>query len=276
MRLFVLGATGAIGQHLLQIGLERGHQITAFVRSPDKISQRLGLLKVVQGDVFNASQLAQCLAGHDCVLSAFGPATLRATTLRRDFSRALALALRDSKVPRVEIISAAFLFPNIGALGYVLTRTLFRNMVPDMTGMECEIMQSWIDWTVIRPPRLTNGPATRTYRIADDRLPEGGRSVSRADVAEFIIGEAENPDTFATSLESPASPTRRRDSAVQSHSCRGTLGLRYKSGSACARRNAHVFRSQRKRTGFSRQRGRALRAAGLPARRGPSGPRCHG
>jgi uncharacterized protein YbjT (DUF2867 family) len=131
MRLFVLGATGAIGRHLLQIGLERGHQITAFVRSPDKISQRSGLLKVVQGYVFNADQLSQCLAGHDCVLSAFGPATLRATTLRRDFSRTLALALQNSKVSRAEIVSAAFLFPHIGTLGYILTRTLFRNMVPD-------------------------------------------------------------------------------------------------------------------------------------------------
>ena len=193
MRLFVLGATGAIGRQLLQIGSERGHHITAFVRSPNKISERSNLLKVVEGDVFNAGQLAQCVAGHDCVLSAFGPATLRTTTLRRDFSRALALALRDSKVSRVEIVSAAFLFPNIGALGYVLTRTLFRNMVPDMAGMESEIMQSWIDWTIIRPPRLTNGPATRAYRIADDHLPKGGRSVSRADVAEFMIGEAEKP-----------------------------------------------------------------------------------
>src|SRR6476469_7433896 len=105
MRLFVLGATGAIGRHLLRIGLEREHQLTAFVRSPNKISQRSGLLKVVQGDVFNASQLTQCLAGHDCVLSAFGPTTIRATTLRREFGRTLALSLLNSKVPRAEIVS---------------------------------------------------------------------------------------------------------------------------------------------------------------------------
>jgi putative NADH-flavin reductase len=193
MRLFVLGATGAIGQRLLHLGLERGHHITAFVRSPDKISQCSGLLKVIKGDLFNASQLAQYLPGHDCVLSTFGPTTLRSTTLRRDFSRTLALALKNSKVSRAEIVSAAFLFPHIGTLGYILTRTLFRNMVPDMAGMENEIMQSWIDWTVIRPPRLTNGPATRTYRVADDHLPKGGRIISRADVAEFMIGEAETP-----------------------------------------------------------------------------------
>jgi hypothetical protein len=64
----------------LRIGLEHGHHLTAFVRSPIKISQRSDLLKVIEGDVFSASQLTQCLAGHDCVLSAFGPSTLRTTT----------------------------------------------------------------------------------------------------------------------------------------------------------------------------------------------------
>jgi putative NADH-flavin reductase len=193
MRLFILGATGGIGQHLLRLGLEHGHELTTFVRSPNKISQRSPSLKVVPGDVFNAAQLTQCLAGHDCVLSAFGPTTIRSTTLRRDFGRTLAKALRNSKVQRAQIVSAAFLFPETGTLGYILTRTLFRQMVPDMAGMEKEIMQSDSDWTIVRPPRLTNGPATHAYRVADGRLPKGGVVISRADVAEFMIAEAEHP-----------------------------------------------------------------------------------
>jgi putative NADH-flavin reductase len=193
MRLFILGATGGIGQHLLRIGLEHGHELTAFVRSPNKISQHSPSLKVVAGDVFNVAQLTECLAGHDCVLSAFGPTTIRSTTLRRDFGRTLAKCLQNSKVRRAQIVSAAFLFPETGVLGYILTRTLFRQMVPDMSGMEKEIMQADIDWTIVRPPRLTNGPATRAYRVADGRLPKGGAVISRADVAEFMIAEAEHP-----------------------------------------------------------------------------------
>ena len=88
MRLFILGATGAIGQHLLRIGLERGHELTAYARSPQKISQRGERLTVVQGDLFNAAAMARSLAGHDAVLSAFGPPTIWPTTLRRDFGRA--------------------------------------------------------------------------------------------------------------------------------------------------------------------------------------------
>jgi putative NADH-flavin reductase len=193
MHLFVLGATGGIGQHLLQVGLTRSHEVTAFVRSPSKVTQRSTHLKVIEGDAFDTSQLISCLAGHDCVLSALGPSTIRKTTMRRDFGRALSQSLRDSGVPRAEIVSSALLFPNIGMFGSLLRYTLLRQMVPDMAGMESEIMESGIDWTIIRPPRLTNGSATGAYRVADSRLPEGGTIVSRADVAEFMISEAEKP-----------------------------------------------------------------------------------
>jgi putative NADH-flavin reductase len=193
MRLFILGATGAIGQHLLRIGLERGHELTAYVRSPHKISQRSGRLAVVQGDLFSVGAMARPLAGHDAVLSAFGPTTVRTTTLRREFGRTLATALREGGVRRVQLVSAAFLFQRIGMLGALLKPTLFRFMAPDMAAMEREIMNEDLEWTVVRPPRLTNGPPTRSYRVADGELPASGYLISRADVADFMINEAETP-----------------------------------------------------------------------------------
>jgi putative NADH-flavin reductase len=193
MKLFILGATGGIGQHLLHIALERGHQVTAYVRSPQKIGSTHERLQVVQGDVFNPDQLARSMAGHDAVLSSFGPLTVRSSTLRREFGRALAAAMRKSGVHRTEIVSAAFLFRDLSVLGRILKATLFRQMVPDMAGMEAEVCQSDLDWSIVRPPRLTNGPARHSYRIADGNLPNGGFLISRADVAHFMIGEAENP-----------------------------------------------------------------------------------
>ena len=66
-------------------------------------------------------------------------------------------------------------------------------MLPDMAGMEAEVCQSDLDWTMVRPSRLTNGTARHSYRIADGSLPKDGFLISRADVAHFMIGEAENP-----------------------------------------------------------------------------------
>jgi putative NADH-flavin reductase len=197
MRLFILGATGGIGGHLLRLGLERGHDLTAYVRSPQKISEQhngkhIGM-NVVRGDLFDAGAMARALAGHDAVLSAFGPTTIRTTTLRRQFGHALASAMRQSGVRRVQLVSAAFLFQQIGMLGALLRPTLFRYMAPDMAAMEREIMQDELEWTVVRPPRLTNGPLTHNYRVADGKLPASGYVISRADVADFMINEAETP-----------------------------------------------------------------------------------
>ncbi len=193
MHLFILGATGGIGRHLLASALQRGHHVTAYVRSPQKVNLTHQRLTTIQGDLFDPAQLAAALPGHDVILSAFGPTRMRATTMRRDFGHALATAARQAAVPRIQLVSAAFLFPDIGFLGRILKATLFRQMIPDMAAMEDEIRQPDLTWTIIRPPRLTNGPVTDAYRIMDGDLPHGGFYISRADVASFMIHEAENP-----------------------------------------------------------------------------------
>jgi putative NADH-flavin reductase len=136
--------------------------------------------------------MAQSMAGHDAVLSSFGPLTIRSSALRRQFGRTLAAAMRQCGVRRMEIVSAAFLFRDLSLFGSLLKATLFRQMIPDMAGMESEVCQPDLDWTIVRPPRLTNGPAKHSYRIMDGNLPKGGFLISRADVAHFMIGEAEN------------------------------------------------------------------------------------
>jgi putative NADH-flavin reductase len=193
MRLVILGATGGIGQHLVRLALERGHEVTAFVRSPQKVTLNHERLRVVPGDLLNSNQLAEVLKGKDAVLSAFGPAVLRRITTRQDFGRALANAMRRTGVRRVILVSSAFLFPKVSFLGVVLRRTLAKNIVPDMSAMEKEISDNSLSWTIVRPPRLTNGALTRRYRVADGLLPEGGAVISRADVADFMLNEAENP-----------------------------------------------------------------------------------
>jgi putative NADH-flavin reductase len=196
MKLFILGATGGIGQHLLRLALEHGHEVTAYVRSPRKISVTHERLKVVQGDLFNEGQMAHSMAGHDAVLSSFGPLTILYSTSPHKFGRTLTAAMRQSGVHRTEIVSAAFLFRDLGGpsiFGRFLKATVFRQMVPDMAGMEAEVSRSDLDWTIVRPPRLTNGPGRHSYRVADGNLPKSGFLISRADVAHFMIGEAENP-----------------------------------------------------------------------------------
>jgi putative NADH-flavin reductase len=192
MRVLVLGATGGIGKFVLEFATARGHEVTAFVRSPQKIALKSERLRVVPGDLLHADQLAQVLPGHDVVLSAFGPATLRRVTTRGEFGVALAAAMEGSGVRRALVVSSGLLFEEQNAIGKLLRGTLFRNLLPDMTALETAMEQDALEWTIVRPPRLTNGPLTKSYSVADGRLPKG-MTVSRACVADFMIKEAERP-----------------------------------------------------------------------------------
>jgi putative NADH-flavin reductase len=192
MRVLVLGATGGIGKFLLEFATARGHEVTAFVRSPQKIALKSERLRVVSGDLLHADQLAQVLLGQDVVLSAFGPATLRRVITRGEFGTALATAMERSGVRRAVVVSSGLLFEEQNAIGKLLRGTLFRNLLPDMSAMEATLEKDALEWTIVRPPRLTNGPLTKSYSSADGRLPKG-MTVSRACVADFMVKEAERP-----------------------------------------------------------------------------------
>src|SRR5690348_13181469 len=102
-RMFVLGATGRTGKELVEIALARGHRVTAFVRSPARITRRDPRLTVVKGDPRNVDELTRALPGHDAVLSALGPrpreAMTRTTLLEEGASSAVA-AMRRAGVRR--------------------------------------------------------------------------------------------------------------------------------------------------------------------------------
>ena len=192
MRLTVLGATGGIGSLLLQQSLEQGHQVTAFVRSPKKIAIQSPRLHVVGGDLYNAQQMAEAIRGSDVVLSAFGPTVLRRSHLRRDFARVLVHAMRAAGVRRFLHVSSAFCFREGGLLYALMTSTLFRNVTNDHCDADEELTQSDLEWTVLRPPRLTDGPARGNLNVVGGHLARG-LTITRADVANFMLTEAAAP-----------------------------------------------------------------------------------
>src|SRR5450631_624358 len=182
LRLFILGATGRVGQALVDQGLQRGHQISAFVRSPETLGPARAGLTVLRGDPRSSSELSSVLAGHDAVLSALGPLGLGPTTIHRDAARSTVTAMQAARAARLLVVSAAMLFANAGIAAALLRKTLLRNVAEDCAAMENVVLASDIDWTIVRPPRLTNGPLTGRYALAVDRMPRGSVSVSRADV----------------------------------------------------------------------------------------------
>ncbi|MFP2926977.1 NAD(P)-dependent oxidoreductase [Pyxidicoccus sp. 3LG] len=188
LRLLVLGATGKTGTQILDLALARGHQVTAFVRSPQKIARRHPALAIVQGDPLRADQFAQALPRHDAILSALGPSgreAFRPSTLLAECAATTVAAMERASVNRLVMVSAALLFPG-GGLRFAFFRRFIRHHLRDLVAAEAVIRATPFAWTIARPPRLVTSPE-ETYRSERGGLPPGAWSMSFRAVGAFML-----------------------------------------------------------------------------------------
>jgi putative NADH-flavin reductase len=193
MKLFVIGATGRTGQEIIHQGLERGHHVTAFVRSPEAVILRHQQLAVLQGNAADEKQLSEAMHGHDAVLSALGPREVfKPSSLLHDSALATVRAMQHSGVKRLLILSAAAHFPGIPNR---IVSFILRNHMRDSLAMEKVVQDSGLDWTIARPPRLTQEQYT-TYRSREGAVPQKGFSLSREAVGAFMLDAIEQKRHF--------------------------------------------------------------------------------
>jgi putative NADH-flavin reductase len=192
LRLFVLGATGHIGTNVVDLALARGHEVTAFVRSPQKVTRNDPGLTVIQGSLLSTEALARALAGHDVVLSSIGPPpreAFRPSTLMAEAAASTVAAMAAAQVKRLLVVSAAVLFDD-RSLRFRFFRWLLRQHARDLVAMEAVVRATGFDWTIARPPRLVKNPS-ESYRCAIDQAPPGAWSMSFRAVAAFFLDCAE-------------------------------------------------------------------------------------
>jgi putative NADH-flavin reductase len=196
MKLVVLGATGGTGLEIVRQSVAHGHSVTALVRSPQRLKPFRDRITIRQGDLLDSAELEQAIEGHDAVLSGFGPRVPVSRTdadLLQRFAIALSSAMPWAGVGRVVMESVAFLFrDSIVPPAYLLGRLFFPRTVADASAMERIFAESELDWTMVRPPELTDKPYTGKYRVREGHLPRFGFTISRADVADFMIKAVEN------------------------------------------------------------------------------------
>jgi putative NADH-flavin reductase len=192
-RLFVLGPTGRTGNQVVDLALARGHEVTAFARSPHKLTCSHGSLRIVKGDPLDAAQLAEALPGHDVVLSALGPAprdAFRPSSLLSDAARSVVAAMQSAGARRLLIVSAALLFPE-KRLSFRFFRWFLQHHARDLEAMESVVTASGLDFTIARPPRLVSSEDAG-YRSRSGGFPEGGAmAMSFKAVAAFLLDELE-------------------------------------------------------------------------------------
>ncbi|ROT31513.1 NAD(P)-dependent oxidoreductase [Micromonospora sp. HM5-17] len=207
MRLTVVAATGGIGRHVLSQAVAAGHDVTAVVRNPAKLPATDRPVRVVAADLAtpDPAVLADAVAGADAVISGLGPRSGAEAGVTSRGTGAIIAAMRATGVRRILVVSAAPVstVPSPGrphpprrdpGEGFLMRNLLtpavklvLRRQYADLAVMEDMLRDSGLDWTVVRPPRLTDRPLTGVYRTAYGRNLRRGAFVPRADVAHYLL-----------------------------------------------------------------------------------------
>jgi len=195
MHLALFGASGRTGQLLAERALAQGHTLSALVRKPASYPYAKRV-RVIEGDAFTPTAIAETLAGADAVLSALGARSLGKEDVLERAVPLIVQAMEDAGLKRIVVLGSAGALDS--ALDYqpayrrwivenIVYNTLLKWPVASQRAQIQALAASDLDWTMVMPPMLTNGPARGSYRVDGNALPRNGSSISRADVADFML-----------------------------------------------------------------------------------------
>ncbi|MEW9702215.1 NAD(P)-dependent oxidoreductase [Paenibacillus sp. SI8] len=207
MKVVVFGATGGTGRQAVIQALELGHEVTVIVRNPAAVDIRNERLEVVHGDVLELSSFSKWLANKDAVLSALGVAHRKPTTVYSEGTDHIMKAMQAADIRRLVCLSSAGLEIPLDTpmlqqfvIRHVI-QPMYKHAYEDMSRMEAIVRNSGLDWTVIRPPRLTNGPKTETYRTSINGALHQAQGISRADLANYMLRSLLDRSSFQAVVE---------------------------------------------------------------------------
>lgn len=200
MKLVILGATGPTGRHIVTQALETGHDVTILARDRSRTPAPHERLQVVDGDVRNHVALGDALRGQDAVISAIGRGmSFKSENLIAESVPGILLAMQTHSIRRLMFTSALGVgdtYRDAPLLPKIFVRTLLRGIYADKVIGDRLIRRSGLDWTIVQPAQLNDGPITRKYRSGESLPMSGLPAISRADTAHFLLDRLNDPSTI--------------------------------------------------------------------------------
>jgi putative NADH-flavin reductase len=189
MKLLVFGATGGTGRQCVDQALAQGHQVTAFVRQSAALTVQHPDLTIIQGDITDQDAVQRAIPGHDVVISALG--TRGGPAVLPEGTRNILEAMASHGVRRSLWVSSFGAGDSLQQMGWLsqtlIVKGFLRQAIQEKNAQEQVILASGGDWIIARPGGLTDGPLTGTYRVTGPGDKVGRPSISRADVADFML-----------------------------------------------------------------------------------------
>ena len=196
MKIIVFGATGSVGEKIVNQALEKGYSVTAFVRNPEKLtSNSHPNSNIFQGDVLKLADVKEAVKNQDVVLCALGDGKIG--KIRAEGTKQIITALKDSTTNRFicqSTIGAGNSYTNLNFIWkYVMFGFLLKKVLPDHNLQEKYIMESDLDYTIVRPSALTDGEISTNYQENfDETVKKLSLKISRPDVANFMIQQIDS------------------------------------------------------------------------------------
>lgn len=209
MRLLLLGATGGTGRAVLAEAVDAGHDVTVIARDPGRVrAADLSRVHVVPGDVLVPGPWQDAASEHDTLISCLGSTDRKKPTTVYSRGTLNALdAIATDVTGRLVCLSSAGLYvaPDTPMPQKLVTRLiiqrLYRHGYDDMRRMEATLREREVDWTVVRPPMLTDRSRTGSYRTAVNSHLSDPRSIPRADLADYLLATVSDPATRKAVVE---------------------------------------------------------------------------
>ena len=206
-KLIVFGGSGGTGLEVVEQALEAGHNVTVVLRNTNAFPIRHEQLRIIKGDVLNLQTFENTFFGMDVVISCLGTRNREATVVYSQGVSNIIQAMKKVDMDRIICLSAGAveIAPNTSFFMKFLIKNilqkLFKYNYTDMLLMEGILRKSNLNWTVIRPPRLLNGDKTGKYRTSKNEFISNMSSLTRADLADYIIKHLDDEKTFKSKVE---------------------------------------------------------------------------
>jgi putative NADH-flavin reductase len=195
MKLAIFGASGATGRLLVEQALAAGHDVTVLLRSAGSLALDDVRVQRIVGQLDQPDAVAAVVQGADAVISVLGVRKGGAPKVCTDGIRSMLQAMQHTGTQRLIALSAYGASETRDHSWFIrLVRKIIREKMRDKDAMEKLVRASTTDWTLVRPPALTNGAATGAYRASTSLKPGITGRLSRADLAGFMLSVAERGD----------------------------------------------------------------------------------